>query len=121
LSIRRRAGGRRITTNGGGHEHVRSVTTENVGEILQRLYDSEINVQLGWNWDGGVDYRIGSRSPDIWSAFESSPVQGTGSRDVVAAVQQLVDTILARAPTSAFAAWWRGGALVAAEAPVGRQ
>ena len=99
---------------------MRSVSAENVGEILQRLYDSEINVQLGWNWDGGVDYRAGSRSPDIWSASETSPVQKTGTRDVAAAVQELVDTVLIQSPASAFAAWWREGALTAAEAPAGR-
>ena len=26
---------------------------------LQRIYDSEINVRIGWLWDGGVDVRLG--------------------------------------------------------------
>ena len=26
---------------------------------LQRIYDSEINVRIGWLWDGGVDLRLG--------------------------------------------------------------
>jgi hypothetical protein len=26
-----------------------------------KIYDSEINVQIGWFWDGGVDARLGDR------------------------------------------------------------
>src|SRR5258706_6853570 len=26
---------------------------------LQRIYDSEINVRIGWLWDGGSDVRLG--------------------------------------------------------------
>lgn len=26
---------------------------------LQKIYDSEINVEIGWLWDGGVDVRLG--------------------------------------------------------------
>jgi hypothetical protein len=26
---------------------------------LQRIYDSEINVLIGWLWDGGIDVRLG--------------------------------------------------------------
>ena len=26
---------------------------------LQRIYDSEINVEIGWLWDGGIDVRLG--------------------------------------------------------------
>ena len=26
---------------------------------LQRIYDSEINVRIGWLWDGGIDLRLG--------------------------------------------------------------
>jgi hypothetical protein len=96
---------------------VRSVTTENVGEILQRLYDSEINVHLGWEWEGGVDYRLRSNGEDVWSkTSESSP-----KRDVVEAGRELVDEVVARMPTSNFASWWREGALATAEAPSGRR
>lgn len=28
-------------------------------DILQDLYDSEINASIWWNWDGGVEVRIG--------------------------------------------------------------
>jgi hypothetical protein len=26
---------------------------------LQRIYDSEINVRIGWFWDGGIEVRLG--------------------------------------------------------------
>jgi len=26
---------------------------------LQKIYDSEINVSIGWMWDGGVTLRLG--------------------------------------------------------------
>ena len=28
---------------------------------LQRIYDSEINVEIGWSWDGGIDVRLGDK------------------------------------------------------------
>jgi hypothetical protein len=28
---------------------------------LQKMYDSEINVELSWLWDGGIDVRLGDR------------------------------------------------------------
>ena len=27
---------------------------------LQRIYNSEINIRIGWFWDGGIDVRLGS-------------------------------------------------------------
>ena len=29
-------------------------------EELQRIYDSEIHVDIGWLWDGGIDVSIGN-------------------------------------------------------------
>src|SRR5215471_14266307 len=28
---------------------------------LQRIYDSEINIEIGWFWDGGIDVRLGDK------------------------------------------------------------
>jgi hypothetical protein len=30
----------------------------NIGEILQRIYDSEIHLSIAWLWDGGVSYSL---------------------------------------------------------------
>jgi hypothetical protein len=27
---------------------------------LQKMYDSEINVEIGWLWDGGIDVTLGT-------------------------------------------------------------
>ena len=26
---------------------------------LQKIYDSEINIRIGWVWDGGIEVRLG--------------------------------------------------------------
>src|SRR6476469_2537437 len=28
---------------------------------LQKIYDSEINVEISWLWDGGIDVRLGDK------------------------------------------------------------
>jgi hypothetical protein len=28
---------------------------------LQKIYDSEINVEIGWLWDGGINVRLGDK------------------------------------------------------------
>ena len=28
---------------------------------LQKIYDSEINVEVSWLWDGGIEVRLGDR------------------------------------------------------------
>ena len=30
-----------------------------LGAVLQALYDSEININMHWFWDGGIEYGIG--------------------------------------------------------------
>jgi hypothetical protein len=32
-----------------------------VAAELQKIYDSEINVEVSWLWDGGIDVRLGDR------------------------------------------------------------
>jgi hypothetical protein len=39
--------------------------TINVGEILDDLYASEINVEISWFWDGGIDVKIGGRGISV--------------------------------------------------------
>jgi hypothetical protein len=28
---------------------------------LQKIYDSEINLEIGWFWDGGIEVRLGDK------------------------------------------------------------
>jgi hypothetical protein len=37
------------------------VSTSNLAAELQAIYDSEINVEIGWFWDGGIDVRLGDK------------------------------------------------------------
>lgn len=37
-------------------EHVMDLANE-----LQKIYDSEINVEISWFWDGGTDIRLGDK------------------------------------------------------------
>lgn len=30
-----------------------------LGTELQKIYDSEINIRIGWVWDGGIEVRLG--------------------------------------------------------------
>ena len=43
---------------------------DRIGDILQALYDSEINISISWLWDGGIDVCVdgGWGGPDTWKA-----------------------------------------------------
>ena len=85
----------------------RRVTPGIVGEVLQRLYDSELHAQLGWQWDAGVDFQVEVNSPNVWTADpKAHPVVETNQRDVAAGVQLMAETAVERFPLSALAAWW---------------
>ena len=32
-----------------------------LADELQKIYDSEINVEISWLWDGGIEVRLGDR------------------------------------------------------------
>ena len=34
-------------------------TAPDLAVELQKIYDSEINIRIGWFWDGGIDVRLG--------------------------------------------------------------
>jgi hypothetical protein len=36
-----------------GHSHM------DLAVELQKIYDSEINIRIGWLWDGGIDVYLG--------------------------------------------------------------
>jgi hypothetical protein len=39
--------------------------------MLQDLYDSEINVKIGWFWDGGIEIHLGNGIYDVYD-YETS-------------------------------------------------
>jgi len=72
------------------------------GRILQKIYDSEIHLSLGWIWDGGVDYTIGK---DLLYLHDDE-VNSTGKTDISEAVRQIADEVAKEYPDSVFAKWW---------------
>lgn len=55
----------------------RQQTSRNLENVLQDLYDSEINVEIRWCWDGGFDVAIGNAyccrvTPDAVPEAEAS-------------------------------------------------
>jgi hypothetical protein len=77
----------------------RDGVTVDVGEILQRLYESEINAEISWQWDGGVDWRLGD-DQNGWKA-------GGGAATIELAVLELAKMAAERYEESEFAKWWR--------------
>ena len=80
---------------------------KDTGEILQRIYDSEINIRIGWMWDGGLDYSIGSTSNDIWdSNFNVSKIFRTDNTNIKDAIFKMAGEIARDYPKSQFAKWF---------------
>jgi len=68
-------------------------------DTLQHLYDSEINAEVRWVWDGGVAWRLGN---------EHSGWRAEGCAATVAlAVLELAKAAAAAFQDSEFAVWWR--------------
>lgn len=86
---------------------MKKITKKNIGEILQRIYDSEIHLRIGWLWDGGVDYSIGSTSNDIWGEQNRIEIYHTLEIDIVKAIKEMVDQILREYPNSVFSKWFK--------------
>lgn len=79
------------------------VTKENIGEILQHIYDSEIHLKLGWLWDAGVDYSF----EPFWNDEHTKKEQHTGEGDLIKAFNWIVKDILEQYPNSSFSKWWK--------------
>jgi len=43
-----------------GSHHCPYAESMDVAVELQKIYDGEINIEIGWVWDGGIDVRLGS-------------------------------------------------------------
>jgi hypothetical protein len=67
-----------------------------LGNELQKIYDSEINVSISWLWDGGIDVRLG----DEMNGF----VAEENVRSTAEIVRWLQEAIAHFYPTSSYAA-----------------
>ena len=69
-------------------------------DILQELYESEINFEMSCFWDGGIDWKLG----DEMNGFNAKGCADT----VPEAIQELNDAALEHFPDSQFAKKARG-------------
>lgn len=76
----------------------------NIGEILQHVYDSEINVKVGWMWDGGIDYIVGDSGSDYWET--RNDIQYTGRTNICEALEFLCLDLIEKYPASKFTEWF---------------
>lgn len=77
-----------------------------VGEILQRIYDSEIHLRLGWLWDGGLEYSIGCSSFDLFDEYNKAEVVYHGATDLRKGINEMAQDVADQYPESDFAKWW---------------
>ncbi len=68
-------------------------------EVLQRLYDSEINGRIEWVWDGGVTWSLG----DDYKSWKVTGREAT----IALAVVALAKAAAQHYPKSEFATWWK--------------
>ncbi|MGH7782544.1 MAG: hypothetical protein ACREO5_01695 [Candidatus Binatia bacterium] len=62
-------------------------------DILQPLYDSEINCEIRWLWDGGIDWKLFAPNDEI--------IPGN-ARTVQEAVKELAQAAIKHYPDSNF-------------------
>ena len=86
---------------------MRTITQKDIGEILQHVYDSEINIRIGWLWDGGVDYSVGTTSSDIWdSQLNTVKIHYTCLDRIASAIGEICTDLIITYPESDFAKWF---------------
>ena len=77
-------------------------TSAQVGEVLQRLYNSEINIELSSFWDSGFDYKLG----DTLNGFSEVP-QKILSTSIINTIDAIAFAAVNQYPDSDFAKWYR--------------
>ena len=66
-----------------------------LADELQKIYDSEINVEIGWFWDGGIEVRLG----DKMSGYLAEETL-TSTAEIIPWLQEAITHFF---PTSAYA------------------
>lgn len=84
------------------------VTKENIGEIIEHMYHSEIDFHMGFLYDGGIDYCFDNNPYPLVAPCKEENVQHTGESDIVKVFTYVVGDILKQYPTSGFSKWWNG-------------
>lgn len=83
----------------------RTINKELIGEILQQLYDSEIDFHMGWLWDGGIDFSL-ENNPHPLGEHKQELVQRTGNTNIENLMGDVVEQVITQFPNSKFTKWW---------------
>lgn len=76
-----------------------------IGEIFQKIYDSEINIRISWFWDAGFDYKVGNG--EYHEKFEDQDgTLHTGETDIRKGISELCKSTIKAYPNSSFAIWF---------------
>jgi hypothetical protein len=68
-------------------------------EIIERLYHSEINIQIETNYDGGYYFRLGD--------YQNGTGPSHSKPDFKSTVKKLAELAVKKYPESEFAKWWK--------------
>lgn len=81
---------------------MKKIKKENIGEILQRLYDSEIDIAIGWLYDGGFVFAIENNPYPLETKYKKENIILSLEDRIEKAMPFLVKEILKKFPKSAF-------------------
>ncbi len=81
---------------------------EQIGEVIERLYNSEINAQIDWFWDAGFSFGIGDAC-NGWSLFnrrESPGSEKQNTHDIAETISAIAYKAQQIYPDSEFSKWY---------------
>jgi len=81
---------------------------EQVGEVIERLYDSEINAQIDWFLDAGFSFGIGDAC-NGWSLFnrrEAKNNENQNTHDIAETISAIAYKARQTYPDSEFSKWY---------------
>lgn len=73
-------------------------------EVLERLYNSEINARVQWQWDRGYDTYLTAGVDNEEIVWEMTQY----TTEFTVAMHNLAAAACQHYPKSEFAKWWRG-------------
>lgn len=82
---------------------VRSIKVEEVGIILQQLYDSEIDMGIAWIWDGGFQYVIENQPYPFEVKWKGEP--NFTSDKITDCLEWICTDVLIKYPEGGFSKW----------------
>jgi hypothetical protein len=76
------------------------IDIKDVGEVLQKLYESEISMHIKSEWDNGIDAGIGTEYSGInW-------ITKNYNTNITEVVAELAEAVAEKYPDSDFANWY---------------